>query len=92
MSLASQGPDEQKGQEVLIQRMRAGKHTSEEILAVLQQRFAVPTSLILRNLEMLNAFHSPPESIIPFRATIEEDYAKKLLKLSKLVMGREETG
>ncbi|KAI9024765.1 hypothetical protein DFJ74DRAFT_767312 [Hyaloraphidium curvatum] len=56
------GPDD-KGQDVLIQRMRAGKHTCEEVLAVLQQR-----------------------------ATIEEDYARKLRKLSNLIMGREESG
>lgn len=52
-----------RGLDVLVARMKAAKHTTEDIISMLQTR-----------------------------ASIEEDYAKKLMKLHKQVLGKSETG
>lgn len=60
--------------------MRGAARTMEELRNFWKERYLTPTRL------------QTARTDLSFRATIEEEYAKRLAKLSKLTLGRDEIG
>lgn len=73
------GPSD-TGVDVLFARMRGAARTMEELRNFWKERYLTSSCL-------QNTLTYPP-----FRANIEEDYAKRLAKLAKLTLGRDEIG
>ena len=69
------------GVEVLFARMRGAARTVEELRNFWKERYAMQVGRVALQFLTLRS-----------RATIEEDYAKRLAKLSKAVLGRDEIG
>jgi hypothetical protein len=72
------------GVDVLFARMRGASRTMEELRVFWKERYRPSHSFVL---------HRSRSSIhLRHRATIEEEYAKKLAKLAKLALGKDEIG